>query len=545
MLRRRGRAIIAFAIACGVVAVGLAIVAVSRQSAPAGSSEPMIPRRLFSVPLASKLALSPNGDRIAIAADRIEIRDLTGSGNWTRAIGSPTDQVGHLELTSEWLRFGVFQSPMIDRWAYASDGSDTPEPAFDGPWYGSLGEGELIGHGDRELTLVRAGKVIQTWPITGEIQVWATSADKQWFAYLESERFYGTIVVFDLAHHIVLRSKRLLEPVGLSWISPGRLAYSTGTLDRPTLWRVDVSASGFGLPEVLYTTPVGWFTRITARADVVYFVDAHPSTRARILKRGDAGTSTQDFEPSQLGAGLGWTADDMLLSWNRATQRVERRMSSRTGESIGVELDGEPANATLAGDMLIVALRRSGGRELVGISLARRRIVWRIGDRGVIVARCAADSHPPCFALRRDDAFEDQLVTFDPVKGELGDKPILQGTIDDIAVDEGGEHLLVVDRSPMIREIDRLGVVQQKFHVPFDTTRGVAYDPAGGILVAGTVTRTTYQVGRLFDGGFSPLLQSDTDILSLVRSSHDGKQISILGRTFSPDLMKLPLLRRR
>jgi hypothetical protein len=279
----------------------------------------------------------------------------------------------------------------------------------------------------------------------------------------------------------------------------------------------------------------------------LYFVDAHPSTRVRLVERGAGGTSVQDFEPSQVGAGLGWTADDELLSWNRGTGQIERLTSSRSGEAVGVKLDGEPANATIAGDMLMVSMRRPGGRELVGISLATGRFAWRLDDRSVLVARCAGDSHPPCFALRRDHKLEVQLVSFDPLAGTVGSDPILTGALEDVAIDDTGERLVVVgagaNRSVMVREIDRTGARLRDFRVPLETTRGVTYDPAGGILVAGTLTRTTYQVGRLIDGEYSKLLQSDTEILSLVRPAHRRPQIAILGRTFSPELMKLVLSR--
>jgi hypothetical protein len=141
-------------------------------------------------------------------------------------------------------------------------------------------------------------------------------------------------------------------------------------------------------------------------------------------------------------------------------------------------------------------------------------------------------------------------VSFDPATGRVASDPIFAGTLKDVAIDETGDHLVVVGasaagRPAMVREIDRTGTLLRDFRAPLETARAVTYDPTGGILVAGTVARNTYQVGRMLDGDYSELLQSDTDILTLVRPARRRHEISVLGRTFSPELMRLALLPRR
>jgi len=539
------------AIAGVLAAVVLAtIVAARGANASQGRSQPPAPERMFGVPFGTRLAVSDDGRHLALAADRIEIRDLAGTRYGSYAILGASEQVGHMELTDDELRVGMYHTSTIDRWTYAGGSGNRTEREIDGRWLGTLADGDLIRRGNRgPLLLVRDGRVVASWPVPDAIDVSAPSPDKRRFAYLDTGRFFGTIVVIDREWQTVMRSPRLVEPVGLCWIDDHTLAYSTGTNDQPTIWRTTVTADGFTPPSVLHSASTGWFSRLAANRDTLFFVDAQPSTRVRLVDRSDDAPAIQDLEPSQIGGGLGWTDDDKLLSWNRTTRQIERLVSSHTGDALGVQLDGEPANATLANDMLIVALRRPGGRELVGISLQARRIAWRLPDRAVLVARCAGDARPPCFALRRNAKLDVEVVPFDPGTGTLGSAPLTSGRLDDVAVADGGDRLVVVGASAemqaLVHEIDRSGTLLRELRVPLDTARSVAYDPAGGILVAGTLTRTTYEVGRWVDGKYTKLLRSDSEIVSLVRPAHGKAAISILARTFSPELMRLRLTSSR
>ena len=71
--------------------------------------------------------------------------------------------------------------------------------------------------------------------------------------------------------------------------------------------------------------------------------------------------------------------------------------------------------------------------------------------------------------------------------------------------------------------------------------RSVAYDREGGFLVAGTLVRNKFQVGRLGDGQLGVIAEAENDLLSLVRPSADGRRILVHARIYSPVLWELPL----
>ena len=99
--------------------------------------------------------------------------------------------------------------------------------------------------------------------------------------------------------------------------------------------------------------------------------------------------------------------------------------------------------------------------------------------------------------------------------------------------------MLIASSIPTIREIDATGADVATYETPLTSTRSVAYDPSGGILVAGSIAYNNYKVGALRDGKFTLLLQADDDILSLIRPAPDGTRIEVLARVYSPEMWEL------
>jgi serine/threonine protein kinase len=528
--RRRTPLIVAGMLAVGVVAVGGYAMLRSRTS-----TEPPRPaitaKRLFKASVRSGIALSADGKRLALSSDRLEVINLEGNERWSAPLG-PGDVVVALEFDGDFIRFSRHSTHALERWAYAGDGSITTELTnLDGEWFANTSRGEIVVNG-RDLLLVDHGRETRRWRLEGSLGGIAVSLDKRRFAYIETDRFAGRIVVRDVDTDRVVRSDSLVNPTALAFRDDATLVYGTGTLVQPRIWQVTVGDRAFGAPVEIYGRDVGWFGKIATRGGRICTIELHPSPRARLVDRTTAARG-KDFDTESVA--LGWTRTGEMLIWSRSTGRIERR-----GESVALtkaELDAEPASATTSEDIVIAAVRRPQGREAIARSLVDGRVLWRHGDDKTLAVRCASDLHPPCFAIRTDA--NDDIVRIDPNTGALGTTPIYTGKAEDIAVNDDGTRLLVASAAAAILEIDATGASVASYVTPLTSVRSVAYDPAGGILVAGSTAYNNYKVGALRDGTFTLLVQADDDILSVVRPSPDGTRIEILARDYSPEVWEL------
>ena len=524
-----------YLIAVGVLAlaVGAGGYVMRRRETKAEPAPPTIAaKRLFSASVRTGIALSKDGTRLALSSDRLEVRNLEGTERWSAPLSPGTIMIA-LEVDGDSVLFSRRHTNALERWAYASDGAITTEISnLDGEWLAHTARGELVING-RDLLLVDHGHELERWRFEdgfgGGI---AVSPDKRRFAYIETERFAGRIIVRDVDTDRVLRSETIESPTALAWRDDSTLVYGSGTLAQPRILQMDVGAQGFGTPREIYGIDMGWFGRLAARGDRIYALELHPSPRARLVDRAKA-AQAQDFDTESVA--LGWTATGEILVWSRSTERIERRGTSV--ELTKAALDAEPASATTTGDIVIAALRRPQGREAIARSLTDGHLLWRHDDEKTLGVRCASDRHPPCFAIRTGD--KDEIVSLDPNTGTLGSKPIYTGKVEDIAVNEDGTRLLVASSEPTIRELDATGAAVAVYKTPLTSIRSVAYDPEGGILIAGSKVYNNYQVGSLRDGTFTLLVQADDDILSLVRPSPDGTRIEVLARVYSPEMWEL------
>ena len=487
----------------------------------------------------TSMALSEDGKRIAFGSNRLEVRSLDGKELWTVALPVEGD-VNYIELGSTALRFGLGLGQAIARWDFLAGSEVTTELTLPGRWMGRTKRGDLVFRRDLPaLTVMEGGSVVASWPTQPWVEVTAISPSGERVAYLETSRFSGTIVVHDLATGARLESARFDAPTALTWLDDHTLAYGTGTLEQPRIYRVEVTATGFGTPVEIYGIDVGWFGQLRAHGTSLFATEMHPSTRVRVIDRSTKQTSVHDLDNATGGAALGWTGPDEYLTWNRDTRRVDRRRGLQI-DLTRIALDGEPANATLADDTLIVTLRRPRGREAIALSRTDGTQLWRHGDHLTLAVRCANDEHAPCFAVRSSERGE-TVVTLDPRTGELGTTALWTGPVEDIAVSADGKRLLVASASRVITEIDPAGKQLATHESPLTTIRSVAYDPTGGILVGGTWSRNNYQVGRVVGDKFHILSQADDDLMSLVRPSRDGRSVLVLARVFSPEVWRLEL----
>ena len=511
------------------------------QSAPTKSTPPTTidAKRLFSVPMRTGMAISKDGKRIALGSNRLEVRSLDSSDIWSTALPTGSD-VAYIELDGDELRFAVREATEVGVWHYTKGPEIVPGRELSGRWYGRTALGDLVYRNTKGDLFITDGKrEVTSWPVAADIDVTSVSPNGNRVAWLETTRFSGRIVVRDLDTATQVASEVLDAPTAIAWLDDRALAYATGTLEHPRILRTEVTASGFGKPTELYGTDLGWFGDLRAHDGNLYVMEMHPTTRARVVERTADGRAAHDLDNATAGAALAWIGDAEFLTWNRDTHRVDRRTSERV-DLTELAVEGEPANATIADDAVIVALRGNEGRRVVAMSMTDGQPLWRHEDKQTLAVRCANDRHPPCYAIRSGGG-DEQLVTLDPRTGELGITPLYRGKFEDVAVSDDGKRLLVSPRSAQVFELDDTGKVIATYDTTLTNIRSLAFDPRGGILVGGTLARNNYQVGRVGAVGakFEILSQADDDILSLVRPSRDGSRILVLARSFAPEIWRI------
>jgi len=105
---------------------------------------------------------------------------------------------------------------------------------------------------------------------------------------------------------------------------------------------------------------------------------------------------------------------------------------------------------------------------------------------------------------------------------------------EDFAVDASGQRLLVCNQR---HAFEIVGDDVREYPVPAGTTlRSVAFDPKGGLLIGGAADAVAYVVIALDGDRKTELIRSDGEILSLVRPSASGDQISFVGRSYGTEL---------
>ncbi len=526
-----------------VLALGAsaAIVLATRHgtATPTRAHEPEV---LFGVATHTVIALSPDGKRIAIGNDILEVRELGGK----KIVSTPVEshEVSYVELDDQEVRFSQRAGAVFKRWAYAGDGQVRRGPDYDGVWFGTTVAGAIVGH-DNELRIVADDRIVRRRAVAARIDVVTASPDHRRVAFVSPARFSGTIVVWDIDTDTAIESPRLDSPTALDWVDDNTLVYATGVYAEPTLWRVPLTAAGFGTPEQIYQQPRGWFGHLRVQRDpaapLVYAVDMRPSARARLIERTTTGRAVHDFDTTTTTVALGWLDNHEFLAWARDTGIVERRTSHARVAKTSIVLPSEPANATRAGDTLVASLRTSKGREVVAYSLSApdSTPLWR--DPGLLAVRCAGDQQAPCFAVIAL-ADSEQVVAIDPATGKLGSEILYTGTIEDIAVTTAGDIIHVSDRGAGIAHIDPHGKLLGITHLATQPwVRSVSCTSDGTLLVGGTAFRNVYQVGAITGDNYEMLTETENDILSLVRPSDDGDQVLFLARTFAPEVLRIPL----
>lgn len=551
--RRRRRMAVPW-IATGIlgVALGGVVIAMLRDtgSKRRAAGPPPVPaspsaqaKKLFAVALRTRVSLSSDGKRIALGGSRLEVRDVDGAGYWSTALGDG-NELSAIELDGDVVYFGHRDERGMWSWRYRTEAApQPPAESLPGRWWGRSVKGNVIFvPGEHpSLRVVERGNEIVTWDVAREIEILELSPDRTRIAYLDGHRFDQRLVIRNLVTGRDLSIGPEPGFTAVAWRDDATLLYAVGTIEKPTIYQVPITATGVGTAVVLHQLEAGWIGSLAATRDRVMYVEMGLSSRTRLLER--PALASRDFDPAAVAAPLAWIASDSFLAWNRSSRRIEKHSVNAPLGSTGIVLPSEPANATLAGDVLITSLRVNEGRNTVAFSLATGKQLWLHDDAKTFVVRCDGDTKPPCFAVRLG-AGHDRIQRIDPLTGALGEVVYETERVEDVAVDEQGNHLVITSTlNPNILDVDlrAASTSAPKRRLPLTSLRSVAVDPTGGVLATGTFTRNTYQAGHVdANGTYTVLSQTENDILSVIRPSSDGRRILLLSRSYSPWLWLVP-----
>ncbi len=486
--------------------------------------------KLFSTPLNTRTAISSDGRYLVLAGELLEVRDLERLGKPELTINTmaPAYPPTYLEVDDHEVRYASDLNDGRWRWRYREGKQAELIERLPGTWRGTTSAGELVRLADKSLGIVKPDGTLERWPVPG-VDLVKISPDRRRVAYVEGGRFSGTISVREVETGHVATTPPLDEPMSLAWLDSTTLLYASSTLISPKIFRAEVGTQ-IGKPVTIYEEPVGWFSDLGVAGRSVFVVSMTPTPRGRVLELGP--TLRRD-ELDSVSLGIAWDAADRMVTWNKASQQLPSHVG---------KLDGEPANTTRVGDVLIATVRELGGRRAVAVSLTTGAGVWQLDDKRTVAVRCAGDRAPPCFAIRYIDESTDRIVTLDPVTGVLGDKAIYEGRrIEDIAVRGDGEALMVTVGSGLV-EISRDGVVITSYPSVGELSliRSVAYTTTG-VVVAGTIGRNRYQVGRMHHGAYEVLDDARDRILMLVRPSSNDSRVLFLARGYDPIMYRMEL----
>ena len=535
---KRPRAIVAALAGVALVVVALVVwLAVRARPAPQAVS-------LGSIPLHAVLAMSADG-RLAIGTDQLEIRDLSKGSAAT--VSTPLGGAGWVEGLQfdgpDVVRWSTQGAPAVWRWSISQRGAPTSEAnQTPGVWRASVAGGELLLRGQtlqpNTLALVRGDRTLRAWALDpGWIEPISVAPSRTRFAYATGDRFGGRIVVESVTGDHTWRSPRVSDLSAFAWLDEHTLLYSSADVAAIDAFDVD----GDRPPYVVHRLPEGSFAgRIAVGAARIVYMLIEQNPRVRLVGRNPP--NVRDLDPSVAAGELGWLADGSFVSWQRAGRVLERVAADGTHRALAARLESEPQNATFAGGLALVAERGVGGRELVAVDLATGTIPWRDPPGHSIVARCARDLVAPCFVARRDDEAAEhyEIVPLDPTTGKTIGAPVYRGPLEDFAVSADGHHILVADGGVILTELDDGGarIATSTLH-DLVRVRSIAYDPLGGVLVAGSGTIGNYVIGH-FDGtSFTTYHVAGGEILLLVRPSPVTDQLLVQGRTWTASLWQL------
>lgn len=558
---RRGRAIgLALGASVALLAGGALLAGLGSRAGAGDRPEPPPPpgARLELLDVARgdmlSLALSPSGRRLGHAGlDRVEVRDLATGQTWTR----PTWPVWPRQLTfsgEDELQF-VARPPLDGtrpfraRWTLSRDelADDGAVTGYPDAWVGALADGGLYMTLGPVQPMIVAGAASRRLGLGRyPVGLIAIAPDRQAFAFVDGlDRTHAVLRVSDATGAHVVASLPLVDVTAIAWASADTLLYATGASGDATLWRATATAWGLATPERIYTSPAPdpWIGAIASGGGRTLLAIVSPRAEARWLDR--ASGREERLPESDAAAALAWRDDATLLTWNRSTSALEERGLTATSlpTMTPARLAGDPASATRADDMIIVALRGADGRTVVALDGRTGAQRWTTPPGAMWFVRCAGDSAPPCVAGVRGARGLTELRHIDPRTGALGARVVAEANITDAALDPAGATLAwLTDNATLWRR--PLAAAGPGIALPdhLGSAHSLAFVADGPDLVLGA-NRDGQGVYVLAGDALTRLVATPGAVVSLIRASPDGARVSYRTRTLGSQLGELHLAR--
>ncbi len=534
--RRRRR----IALATGAVAVVVAAASTGALLHARATPHLATKRPLFRVPNGASIAVSSDGEEIAVGFLNVELHPPDGGAPLTIPFAHAADRVVGIGFDHDELGFSTMAHGERIRWTPATGLSPVLDQTSDRTWLARAADGDLYTDGRatnaRTLSYVRDGKDVRQWPIKyEEVRTIAVSPDRTRLAYISQRT--NQIVIVPLVGE-PFRAPTGANPTALVWSDDHHLMLAKGTQVSPTISEIEIAADRVGAAKEIYRQPSGWIMRMATGGGRLVFIDGSPISRVRLVERDDSGVlTTRDFDSAHLAAQLGWTTAGELVVWNRNTLHLSHGPANGPFTDYPIDVPHEPANATFAGDAIIVSTRGESGRDIDAYNLSTGAHLWKIPDN-LLAVRCADDRHAPCVAVRlaHDQEVNDRVLELDPATGALGKVVYEAPSIGDVAL-RGDGHLFIGTGSLLELDLDRKVTL---LPTQLSNVRSIGFGPGGTLVTAGTTPRYVYVVEQSTpDGKFQRIMASETELVLLARASPDGKAIAVVGRSYEAELFEL------
>jgi serine/threonine protein kinase len=528
-----------------VAAIGVIAWRVLAASAPSAVADRVVIARLPSDIV--RPALSPSGARVAYGSrDRIEVRDLGTGQRWTRPawMGWPFTVEFPDDETVMFTEPRPHGTSGRVRWNLATDTLEHIPGELARYWIGNALEGSvwMPDQNARAFEIETPNGIVQL-PSESQrsLRLFSISPDGRRIAFVEHTPAGEALRIVEGSRGPTF-SKRLDDVAAITWFDSDHVLYATGTLDGSVLTRAKITADGFGPPEALFHTgPGGWLGTLASRNGRIVGSWIMSSFESRLHER--RAHTERHLDKVAASAPLGWR--DVVTYWvfNNATRQIERhsRQVSQLPTVAALTLPSDPANATMAGDLLIVTLRAGEGREVIAFDPAEKTPRWTAPKGALRFVRCAGDRAAPCIAGKQHPSGTVSVVKIDPLTGTLGEELVPAGEISDAAIDTlGGKMAWAVDNMNLhVRTLDG-SEPDQLLDPKRSGLLSLAFDPTGGILASAT-SHDGRVIFRYLDGRTETVANAGPTIISLIRPSPDGTHLLYRARTLTSDLIEIRL----
>ena len=501
------------------------------------------------------LRLSPSGNRIAIgSASRFTVRDLVTGQTWLSTL--PVEWPVTLQFDGEnTLVFGETANasavPFGKRVKWNLDTGQTTELATTAPegtsrWLGSLDHGDLfLAERPTRLYVVADGALKASVDIRNQTAVYGVtiSPNKRRFAFPDSGKFQGVISMADSSGTTLFTSDPMPTPTALTWFDDDHILYSATppSGQGSSLFIATASVEGFRHPTELYRydVPDHWIGGLTSvNGRIVAAITKSTFQSTLVDRRGSH--SQVNLDNATASAPLLWLDNNSFWTSNRNNNQVElHHVDATTPTVLPIHLGGDPADATRAGDILIVAERAESGRRVEAYSLTDHSLRWNAEPGDLLFVRCAGDQAPPCVAARQINPTDVEIRRIDPATGSIGEVIVAASKTQDAAISVDGTTIAWIpsDRGASVSALalNAPATVLHDLGSQATAMHSLAFDNEGNLLLARTgVGRSIVSVHP--DGTTEPLVHSAANVIAFIRPSPDGAHLLYRSRSFGGDL---------